>query len=390
MANGIRRAFWNFPVPVHFGNGCIKDLPSIVAAQHVCRPLLVTDNGLAQTSLVQDMINRINGAGMDICLFSDVKANPTDCNVLDGLAAFKDHKADAVIALGGGSGLDAGKLIAMLAYTGSDSNIQLQDFDWTLPVPLVDSLPPVFTVPTTSGTGAEMDSASMYTDTNAGIKRCARHPAMRMTVVADPLLTVSLPAQLTAWTGMDALTHALEALFVDSFHPMCDGMALEALRLIQISLPKAYAVGTDEEARANMLAASSLAAVAFQKGLGATHGLSEPLGAVFDVQHGVANAILLPHILNHNRSKIAYKCELVQRYLHLEGDEGFNAVHEWVQKLSLELNIPKSLRDVGVPEMDNEMLGAIAKKAASNPTGFTNPIPMNANDYENILQMAMI
>jgi alcohol dehydrogenase class IV len=261
-------ADWAFPVPVAFGAGrATKEIPALLGAAQ--RPLVVTDRGLLDSDLVNSIVDSITRSGRSPLKFGDVSANPTDVNIARGADAFRAHGADALIAIGGGSGLDAGKSIAMTARSG----VPLEEFEWTRPPPEVapGDLPPVITVPTTAGTGAEMDSASMYTDTTRRVKRCVAHPALRLQVVADPLLTVprpsrstelraisatlpcsasqvSLPPHLTAWTGMDALTHALEAFSVDSYHPMCDGIALEALRLIKEWLPIAHADGSNVEA----------------------------------------------------------------------------------------------------------------------------------------------
>jgi len=336
----------------------------------------------------------MRSAGLQPQLFGDVNANPTDVNVAAGARAFREHSADAVVAVGGGSGLDAGKSIAMVARSGVD----LHAFDWTREPPVLGpgAIPPVVAVPTTAGTGAEMDSPSMITDTQELVKVCVTHPACDITVLADPLLTVSLPPHLTAWTGMDALTHALEAYFVAEYHPMCDGIALEAMRLIDAWLPKAVADGTDVEARSNMMAASSMAAVAFQKGLGAVHGLSEPIGAVADTQHGLTNAIVLPHVLRANRPAVRDKCDLAARYLGLPppppaygapGDApGFEAVCCWVDRLLTQLDVPGSLADIG---LDPSAVRALGVKAEANATGHTNPIRFTAADYERICHDAL-
>ena len=252
----------------------------------------------------------------------------------------------------------------------------------------------------TAGTGAEMDSASMVTDTTQKIKICVAHPLLKTHVVADPALTLTLPSNLTAWTGMDALTHALEALWVDSYHPQCDGIALEALRLVQEWLPTAVSEGkTNLEARSRMLAASAMAAVAFQKGLGATHGLSEPIGAVHNTQHGLTNAIVLPVVLRANRNAphVLAKMELVARYLALPtpptsyfapaaSATGFEKVAYWVDSLSTQLNIPASLAAIGLTEASAVSLGA---KAEANPTGWTNPIKFTAREYERIYRKSL-
>lgn len=382
-------ADWVFPIPTTFGAGRASEVSSLLQARGAFRPLVVTDRGLGASDLIEAQVDALTSSGLSPLLFADVDANPTDVNIYAGADAFRSHDADSLVAIGGGSGLDAGKAIAMVARSG----FLLDDFEWTKEPVVVPagSIPPVITLPTTAGTGAEMDSASMYTDTTSKIKLCVAHTDCRVSAVVDPMLTLSLPANLTAWTGMDALTHAIEALSVDSFHPMCDGIALQSLLMIDKWLPVAYADGNNIEARAQMLTASSMAAVAFQKGLGATHGLSEPIGAVFDTQHGLTNAIVLPHVLRANRLAIDNKCDLLARYLNLApapaeygATGGFGAVCYWVDSMSLKLNIPTSLAEIGVK--DDTAASELALKAVANPTGFTNPIRFTANDYESIFK----
>jgi alcohol dehydrogenase class IV len=350
--------------------------------------MIVTDRALAETPMLAGIVKMLEDGGMQPLLFGDVNPNPTDENVNDGAAAFRDHSADSVVAIGGGSGLDAGKAIAMVAR----SNVALGDFEWTSPDPVLPAgtIPPILVIPTTSGTGAEMDSASMITDTANRVKLCVKHDECELTAVLDPELTRTLPANLTAWTGMDALTHAVEALSVDAYHPMCDAIALESMRLIQHNLVAAYKDGDNMEARAQMLSASSMAAVAFQKGLGAAHGLSEPIGAVHDTHHGLTNAVLLPYVLHLNRPKIEQKCELVARYLNFDaqpGMSGFDCVVKWVNELSDELDVPKSLADIGclVTEEDAQICAA---KAFINPTGMTNPVVLTEQDYAALFRLA--
>jgi len=380
---------WAFPVPVTFGPGRISELPELMKSKGVCRPLVVTDKGGDRHKIAA----LLAAAGLRPVLYDKVEPNPTDVCVRNASALYNAEQCDSIVAIGGGSGLDGGKSTAMAA----GSNLPIADFEWTIspPVELApDALPPVWLVPTTAGTGAEMDSASMVTDTTKRTKICVAHPTMRMHVVMDPELTLTLPATLTAWTGMDALTHALEALSVDMYHPMCDGIALEALRLVQQWLPVAFHDGANLEARSQMLAASCMAAVAFQKGLGATHGLSEPIGALHNTQHGLTNAIVLPVVLRANRRVIEAKCELVARYLALPSpphsysarDGGFERVAYWVDRLSAELRIPTSLRAIGLDESTRAELGV---KAEANPTGWTNPIRFTAAEYERIYQKSL-
>jgi len=378
---------WSFPVPVHFGAGRFESLPNLVKRQGASRPLLVTDRGLAGTDMITGAMCNLRRAGLEPALFGEVDANPTDLNIVSGAEIFRSHGADLIIAVGGGSGLDGGKAIAMVAR----SNLDVPAFEWTSPPPEVAPgvIPPIIAVPTTAGTGAEMDSASMYTDTTEKIKRCVMHPDCRISVIADPLLTLTLPANLTAWTGMDALTHALEAYFVDSYHPMCDAIALEALRLIDQWLPVAYEDGQNVEARAHMMAASAMAGVAFQKGLGGVHGLSEPIGALHNTQHGLTNAVLLPHVLLRNREAIDRKCSLIVQCLGIPrngAQSDFDTLLQWVLSLRKDLSIPDSLAELGIDQATAKLCAA---KAEANPTGHTNPIRLTAADYEHIVRSSL-
>ena len=357
-------------------------------AAGVSRPLVVADTGGDRAGVV----SVLEQAGLRPLLFAGAEPNPTDTNCQEGAAEFHAHSADSVVAVGGGSALDCGKCIAMVA----GSHLEVRELEWTLPTPDLGSnvLPPVWTLPTTAGTGAEMDAPSMLTLTSERRKLCLTHSSLRIHAVIDPELTLTLPANLTAWTGMDALTHALEALSVDAYHPMCDGIALEALRLIDTWLPTAFEDGSHLEARSNMLAASAMAAVAFQKGLGAVHGLSEPIGAVHNTQHGLTNAIILPIVLQANREVIRPKCELVANYLTLpppkpgysQIDDGFTRVCCWVDSLSKRLDIPTSLREIGLSEAN---VAELAVKAEANPTGWDNPIRFDAASYERICHSAL-
>ena len=410
---------WGFPLPVMFGNGRIQELPAILESISSTRPLIVTDRDLvANTNIIKDVesiLKTDKNKDIHVQIFSNVDPNPTDLNIYEGAEFLRNHNADSVIAIGGGSGLDAGKAIAMVGYTEE----ALDTFWWMVDEPYDvaannSKIPPVITIPTTSGTGAEMAAESMFTNTKDHVKSCVAHPDCKCYALLDPELTISLPPNLTAWTGMDALTHALEAFFVPDdhdggvgFHPMCDGIALRAMKSIDKWLVRVYQNGADKEGRAHLLAASSMAAVAFHKGLGGVHGLSEPIGAVYNTQHGLTNAILLPYFLRLNKNEIKNKCNDIAQYLNLstppdtfykeenesqddDSSRGYMKVIFWVDELSKQCNIPKNLSSIVTVNESVEADGkSISIKAEANSTGFTNPIRLSRDDYYKIWINAM-
>eukprot|EP00931_Biecheleriopsis_adriatica_P121246 TRINITY_DN96332_c0_g1_i1.p1 TRINITY_DN96332_c0_g1~~TRINITY_DN96332_c0_g1_i1.p1 ORF type:complete len:394 (+),score=85.59 TRINITY_DN96332_c0_g1_i1:37-1218(+) len=380
---------WNFPLRTLVGYGASRQIPQILGAGS--RPLVVTDPGLAKQPFFTSLVSDFERAGLHPILFTDVHPNPRDTDVEAGVKLYHEAAATSVICVGGGSALDAGKCMAMVAK----SKLQLAECDYFADSPTIPEggeLVPCITVPTTAGTGAEMDSGSMYTDTKALVKRCAGHTELPLTAVLDPELTLALPPKLTAWTGMDAVVHALEALFVPMYHPMADGIALEALRRIDRSLLAAYQDGSNREAREDMLVSSAMAAVAFQKGLGAVHGLSEPTGAVYDVHHGLTNAVLLPYILRDISGVIEDKCKEVAHTLRLpvaSSGSSSAAVVAWAEGMNEKLAIPARLGDILPHTLDEGALLELADKAANNPTGFTNAVRYDAKDYERVLRNAL-
>jgi len=373
---------WFFPVRTRFGVGTRFELANILKTKSCCKPLICTDVNLAKSPLVAELMQCLREANINPTLYGKIPPNPTDTSIMEGVEVFHSIEADSLVAFGGGSGLDGGKSIALVAGSGAS----LLELNWQLTNPVPGKFCPVITIPTTAGTGSEMDIAAMYTVTADGEKACVAHPECVVEAILDPELTLSLPSHLTAYTGMDALTHAIEALCVDMYHPMCDGISLEAIRIIYEFLPKAYYHGDDIEARSQMLTGSAMAAVAFQKGLGAVHGLSEPIGAVFDTQHGLANAVILPYVMMANRDIIGHKCELIASYLNLPGSEsGFEKVMKLVIDMRTLLKIPNTLNDLGIPlDASKE----IAEKAERNSTGFTNPKRLNKYEYESIFIQA--
>ncbi|AQQ68544.1 alcohol dehydrogenase [Microbulbifer agarilyticus] len=376
---------WNYPTAVRVGVGRIAELPQLCRELGMATPLLVTDPGLVALPMVQTIVENCLVAGIPLTVFSDIKGNPTGKNIDDGVAVCKAHGCDGVIALGGGSALDAGKAIALMVGQAHP----IWDFedvgDNYLKVD-VHGMQPVIAVPTTAGTGSEVGRASVITDEQARLKKIIFHPRMLPEIVVlDPALTVGLPPQITAATGMDALSHNLEAYCATSYHPMAEGIALEAMRMIHDYLPRAVANGADLEARMQMLAASSMGATAFQRGLGAMHALAHPLGALYDKHHGLLNAILMPYVLIANRSAIEEPMTRLSRYLSLP-NSGFSGVLAWVLGLRQALGIPSTLSDIEIGEEDAQQ---VAQMAASDPSAQSNPIAFSTEDYRQLFLSAV-
>src|SRR5271170_3179093 len=376
---------WNFPTRVVTGAGRIADLPDACRTYGITRPLLVTDRGLAATDLIAGILARVRDAGIPVGVFSDVKPNPTEANLQAGVDAFKAGGHDGVIAVGGGSALDVGKCVAFMAAQSRP----VWDFEdigdwWTRANP--GGIAPIIAVPTTAGTGSEVGRAGVITREATHEKKIIFHPSMMPKVaIEDPELAVGLPPFLTAATGMDALAHCFEAYCVDSFHPLADGVALEGLRIINTYLPRAVAKGTDLEARAYMFAAASMGATAFQKGLGAIHAISHPVGARYDTHHGLTNGVVFPYVLVCNRTAMEAKIAPIARALDLPGRD-FDAVLDWILHFRKELGIPHTLGELGVKEAD---AGAIAADAVKDPTAGSNPRRLSAADFERVILAAI-
>ena len=369
---------WNYPTAIRFGAGRIKELPEACKSLDMSRPLLITDPSLAGLPMVQNAIELCHEAGLPCALFSEIQPNPVEANVIAGVKVFKDGGHDGVIALGGGSGLDAAKAVALMV----GQNRPIWDFEdredwWTRVNP--DGMAPIVAVPTTAGTGSEVGRASVITDARDHTKKIIFHPKMLPTIViADPELTVGLPAHITAATGMDALSHNLEAFCSPVFHPMAEGIAVEGMRLIKDWLPVAVAEGGNLEARAKMLVASSMGATAFQKGLGAMHSLSHPCGSVLNTHHGLTNAVVMPYVLEFNRAAISDKLTRLARWLDLPSPS-FGAVLRWVLELREQINIPHTLQDLGVSE---DCAARFAPMAEADPSSTTNPVSLTTANLE--------
>ena len=376
---------WNYPTQYHFGAGRIGTLAESAAALGMAAPLVVTDPGIAALGFLHEIMTSLQASGLKPTLFSNVKPNPTGTNIDAGAIAYRDGRHDGVIAVGGGSALDAGKAIALVCM----QNRPLWDFvdegdNWTRVQP--DLVPPIIAVPTTAGTGSEVGRASVILDEEAHTKRIIFHPKMMPElVVADPELTVGLPAKLTAATGIDALAHNLEAYCAPGYHPMAVGISVEGMRLIKAWLPKAVMDGSDIEARSHMLVASSMGATAFQRGLGGIHALAHPLGALYDSHHGLLNAILMPYVLVANRPAIEGIITDLTRSLGFS-KTGFDTFLDWVLALRQDLAIPHTLASIGINDSDAAQIGVMAE---IDPTAGTNPIRFTAKEYAEIFRMSV-
>ena len=381
----VLTANWNFPTRIWSGPGRIGELAAACALAGIERPLIVTDKGLADSLIIANVSAVLAKAGVASAVFAEVQGNPVGRNVDDGVALYRAGGHDGVIAVGGGSGLDVGKAIAFM----SGQSRPLWDFEdvgdwWSRADP--GGIAPVIAVPTTAGTGSEVGRAAVVVKEDTHEKKIIFHPRMLpVVVIADPELTVGLPAHITAATGMDAFVHCFEAYCAPGFHPMADGIALEGMRLVKDYLPRAFANGSDIEARSRMLAAASMGATAFQKGLGAVHSISHPVGAFYDTHHGLTNAVVLPYVMMFNRPAIAEKMQPLARYLGLDG-VGFDAVLDWTLAFRKLLGIPDGLAALGVPVDQAEVIGDHAQR---DPSTGGNPRPTCAADMTAIFRAAV-
>ncbi|PID63758.1 MAG: alcohol dehydrogenase [Gammaproteobacteria bacterium] len=376
---------WNYPTSVWFGNGRIQELPQACAQLNMKNPLFVTDSGLADLPIVTDSLAIVRAAGLGTALYSNVAGNPNDEHVMKGVAAYHAGNHDGVIAFGGGSGLDAAKAVALMV--GQDGEIwDYEDVgdNWTRVN--VDGVAPIIAVPTTAGTGSEVGRASVITDEVKHSKKVIFHPKMLpQIVILDPELTVNLPPNLTAWTGVDALVHAVEAYCAPGFHPMAEGIAIEAIRMIVKHLPTAVENGQDLEARGNMLVAAAMAATAFQKGLGSIHSIAHQLGAIYHQQHGLVNAIILPYGLKQNADVIEARMAHLCLVLGIE-DQSTQGFVNYVLALRQRLGIPQTLADIGIDTEQAEVIGEMALVDPSTPT---NAKPVTAKDLQLLFECAV-
>jgi alcohol dehydrogenase class IV len=375
------RGNWNYPTTIWAGPGRIAELPEACARAGIKRPLIITDEGLINAPMIKNALAALQQSA----LFGAVRGNPASSHVEAGLKVYRAGGHDGVVAFGGGSALDAGKAVAFM----SGQTRPLWDFEdvgdwWTRADPT--GIAPVVAVPTTAGTGSEVGRASVILNEETHQKKIIFHPLMMpRIVILDAELTVGLPRAVTAATGIDAFVHCFEAFCAPGFHPLADGVALEGMRLVQRYLPRACADGKDIEARAHMLAAASMGATAFQKGLGGVHAIAHPVGSWFNTHHGLTNAIILPYVMTYNRHAIAEKSEIIARVLNLPAS-GFDGFLAWVLKMRTDLGIPHSLAEIGVSADKASIIGS---EAAVDPSAGGNPIPVTAAQLEHIFRAAV-
>ncbi len=369
----------NFPTAIKFGAGRIAELAHLCREAGMQRPLLVTDPGLAAMPMVKQILADLDKANLRVGLFCEVRPNPVEQNVKDGVAAFKAGRHDGVIALGGGSGLDVGKLVALMQCQ-TRSIFDFEDIgDWWTRAN-TKGIAPIIAVPTTAGTGSEVGRAGVITHPATHEKKIIFHPQlMPHFALLDPELTVGLPVKLTAATGMDALAHNLEAYCAPFYNPLAAGVALEGMRLVKENLVIAVKKPRDIEARGNMLMASAMGATAFQRGLGAIHALSHPFGGLYDAHHGLLNGIIMPYVLIANRKKIDDAIERAAHYLGIKG--GFDGFVKWVVKLRKDIGIPHALKEIGI---DDKRLGEVAAMAIKDPSAGGNPIQFSQAQYKTL------
>ena len=383
----ISKANWSYPTKVWFGPGRIADLPAACRETGMKRPLLVTDPGLSALPMIAATARLLRDAGIAVEVFDKVQGNPTSVNLDDALAAYRAGDHDGVIAFGGGSALDVGKTTAFMAgQTRPVWDFEDIDDNWRR---ASGDIAPIIAVATTSGTGSEVGRATVITNAETHVKKIIFHPAMMPAIaIADPELTVGLPPSLTAATGMDALSHALEAYCAPGYHPMADAIAIEGVRLVRDWLARAVRDGTDIEARGHMMSAAAMGATAFQKGLGAIHSLSHPIGALYDTHHGMTNAVFMPYVLAFNRDAVEDKIGRLSAYCGIKG--GFDGFAKAILKLRKELKVPHTLPGLikGL-EMDKKRAGLIADMAVVDPTAGGNPVKLTKKAALALLENAL-
>ena len=377
MKINLENTNWNYPTPIRFGIDRVKELSLFIDELKISNPLIVTDPQFREVDQFKGIIDSLNNSNKNYSIFSEIKGNPTGTNIRDGVDVFLKNKNDGVIAIGGGSSLDAGKAVAFMSKQ-KENILYFEDIgdNWTKAI--IDNLPKVIAIPTTAGTGSETGRASLIVDEEAYTKKIIFHPTMLPDlVVLDPSLTISLPKHLTAATGMDALAHCLEAYCSNNFHPMAHGIALEGIKIIKENLVTAYNDPGNIEARAKMLVSSMMGSTAFQKGLGAIHSLSHPINAVNDVHHGLSNAIFMPYVVKFNQSQIEERIFFLSKYIDLE-NQSFDGFLQWILDLRKQLAIPHTLKDLNI----NFDFDKLSKMALVDPSTSTNPLDLNEDDMK--------
>jgi alcohol dehydrogenase class IV len=373
MTHNVPNRNWSYPTAIKFGVGRISELAGHCMASGITNPLLVTDRALAALPITAEAVAVLKAAGLGEAVFSDVDPNPNEINMAEGIKAYLAGGHDGVVAFGGGSALDLGKMIALMAHQRADLSVwDLEDIDDWYTRADADKIAPIIAVPTTAGTGSEVGRAGVLTNSATHKKKIIFHPKlMPVVTICDPALTVGMPRFITAGTGMDALAHCLEAYCSPFYHPMSQGIALEGMRLVFENLPKVYDDPNDLDARAHMMSAAAMGAVAFQKGLGAIHSLSHPIGAVYNTHHGTTNAVVMPMVLDFNRPAIEERIERAAAYLGIAG--GFDGFRAAIMALREKLAIPANLTAMGV---DPARLDELTEMALEDPSCGGNPITM--------------
>jgi len=365
------KANWSYPTAIRFGAGRIAELPDACRAAGIERPLLVTDRGLAGLPITQNALNLLAEAGLGRALFAEVDPNPNEKNLEAGVEAYRAGGHDGVVAFGGGSGLDLGKLVAFMA----GQTRPVWDFedvgDWWTRADAA-AIAPIVAVPTTAGTGSEVGRAGVLTNSATHVKKIIFHPKlMPAVVICDPALTVGMPTVITVGTGMDAFAHCLEAYCSPFYHPMSQGIALEGMRLVNENLRRVVAAPDDLAARGHMMSAAAMGAVAFQKGLGAVHALSHPVGALYNTHHGMTNAVVIPPVLRFNRAAVAERLSRAADYLGVKG--GFEGFFDHILRLRADLGVPDKLSALGV---GRDRIGQMAAMAIEDPSAGGNPVAL--------------
>ena len=380
------KANWSYPTAVKFGAGRIAELAEHCKAAGLTRPLLVTDKALASLPITAQALDILDAAGLGRAVFSDVDPNPNEHNMAAGIAVYLAGGHDGVVCFGGGSALDLGKMIALMAGQPEALSVwDLEDIgDWWTRADAA-KIAPIVAVPTTAGTGSEVGRAGVLTNSVTHKKKIIFHPKLLPVVtICDPELTVGMPKFITAGTGMDALAHCLEAYCSPFYHPMSQGIALEGMRLVLENLPAAYAEPGNFAARAEMMSAAAMGAVAFQKGLGAIHSLSHPIGAVYGTHHGTTNAVVMPMVLDFNRAAIEERITRAAAYLGIAG--GFDGFRAKIMELRATLGIPANLTEMGV---DPARLDDLTEMALEDPSCGGNPIEMTRENTRALFAACM-
>lgn len=377
---------FSFPTPIHFGPGVRKNLPNLIKAQGLRLPLIVTDRSVAQLPFFQEIKNSLTAAGLGVAVFSEISGNPVESQVTQAVHSFRNHDADSIIGIGGGAALDVAKAVALMAaHRGS-----LFDYEDGKPgaLPIEGPIPFWIAIPTTAGTGSEVGRSTVISDEKTHVKKIMFSPKLlARAVFADPELTVSMPASITAATGMDALTHCVESYLAKGYHPICDGIALEGLKLAATHLEKAVQQPQNIEARGGMLMASIMGAIAFQKGLGLTHSCAHALSTIADLHHGLANGIMIDHALRFNIPKVPERFQTLAMTVGLNDPTGENFIH-WLEKLKTKIGVPSQLSKAGVKTGDG-FVEKVSALAFADSCHQCNPRDCTEDDFRQIFQKAL-